>query len=96
MKIKNQFIIKTSKDTQEYNYVNLMDACKTLNGSALKLFIYFNGFGPDQEFDFFPKIFCENYGVSMSAEKNAFGELLQAGYLKQIDTNIFLFSSIKN
>ena len=96
MKIKNQFTIKTAKDTQWCNYIELMDACKALNGSALKLFIYFCGFGPEQEFNFFPKIFCENYGVSASSEKNAFSELLQVGYLKQIEPDIFLFTSNKN
>ena len=95
LKIKNQFTIKISENTQWCDYIELMDACKALNGSALKLFIYFSGFGPNQEFYFFPKIFCENYGVSMSSEKNAFSELLQKGYLKQIESDFFLFSSSK-
>lgn len=96
MAIKNQFTIKISENTKWCDYIELMEACKNLNGSALKLFIYFSGFSPYEEFNFSPKIFCERYGVSMSSEKNAFSELLQKGYLKQIESDFYLFTSDKN
>lgn len=96
LKIKNQFTIRTSENVRWCDYIELVDACRALNGSALKLFIYFSSLGPNQEFNFFPKIFCERYGVSMSSEKNAFSELLQEGYLKQIEPDFYLFTTNKN
>ncbi len=51
---------------------------------------------PGDELEFFPKIFCELYNVSMSSEKNALQELIIQGYVKQKEIDYLVFSSRKN
>lgn len=95
-KIHNQLTIKIGYNVQWCNYMELVNACKELNGAALKLFIYLCSLEPGKEFDFFPKIFCDSFNVSLSSEKNAFKELLLHGFLIQQTEDYFLFLSNKN
>lgn len=92
----NQLTIKISEDTTWGHYRELFEACRCLNGAALKLYIYFTSMPPGEEFYFFPKIFCELYNVSMSSEKNALQELIIEGYIKQKETDYLVFSSCKD
>lgn len=95
MAMHNQFVIEISEQSQWADYVELVEACNNLNGAALKLYIYFSAHAPGDVFDFYPKIFCDSYGVSMSAEKKAFQELVENKYLIQNSPNFFIFSTHK-
>lgn len=92
----NQLTIKISEDTAWCYYPDLLEACQNLNGAALKLYIYFSSMAPGDELEFFPKIFCKLYNVSMSSEKNALQELIIQGYVKQKEVDYLIFSSRKN
>lgn len=95
-RIHNQFIIKISNSTQWCDYQELIEACSSLNGAALKLYIYFCSFMAGEEINFFPKNFCELFNVSLTSEKNAFNELIRENYLKNLGKDLYEFSSIKN
>ena len=91
----NQFIIKIDYDNEWCEYENLMEACRYLNGAALKLYLYLSAYGAGEEIVFFPSNFHALTGVSLSAEKKAFAELITNHYLVEKEKNYFLFSSIK-
>lgn len=95
-KIHNQLTIKIDKNTQWGSYQELVEACASLNGAALKLFIYFTSMEPGVEFNFFPKSFCDLFNVSLSSEKNALQELIIHGYLRRIESDYLIFCSNKN
>lgn len=96
VKMHNQLTIKITEDTRWGSYQELVEACASLNGAALKLFIYFTSMEPGVEFNFFPKNFCELFNVSLSSEKNALRELIIQGYLKRIESDYLIFRSNKN
>lgn len=95
MKFCNQFIVKIDKTEECADWLELLTACKMLNGVALKLYIYLNSFHCGQEVKLSPKSFCEETGVSLTSEKNAFKELLLAGILKQETMEYYVFKPIK-
>ena len=87
----NQFIIKINKEYGWLEYEDTIEACRNLNGVALKLYIYFNSFGPHEFVNFSPKDFCEEMQVSPNSEKNAFKELIEYGFLKEETKDVFIF-----
>ena len=93
MKYCNQFIIKINKEVKWGDYVQIMEACRELNGVAFKLYIYLTAFEPDNEINFSPKNFCDIVNVSMSSEKNAFKELLEKNFLAQESPEHYIFYS---
>lgn len=95
-KLGNQFTIQIDYNVDWKNYDAIMEACRNLNGAAFKLFVYLSSFDKGEEFYFFPKLFCDTCNVSLTSEKNAFNELLIKQYLKQIQSDYFLFSFHKN
>lgn len=95
MKYCNQFTIKIDKTVAWCDYIQLIEACRELNGVALKLYIYLTAFEPDTDINFFPKNFCDTVNVSMASEKNAFKELLEKNFLKQVSTEYYIFYSKK-
>ena len=92
MSYHNQFTIKIDKDYAWLEYDDTIEACQVLNGAALKLYIYFNSYAPQEFFDFSPKSFCEEMNLSPNSEKNAFQELIEHGFLKETSHNFFTFS----
>ena len=61
-----------------------------LNGSALKLYLYFYSMSY-RENHFFPSEFCELTGMSMAGEKKAFQELRDKGFLKEVGEREYQF-----
>ena len=88
----NQFMIKIDKDYAWLEYNDTVEACRCLNGAALKLYIYFNSFSPHEYINFSPKDFCEEMQLSPNSEKNAFRELIKYDFLKEESKNFFIFS----
>lgn len=93
MKYCNQFIIKINKEVKWCDHIQIMEACRALNGVAFKLYVYLTAFEPDSEINFSPKNFCDIADVSMSSEKNAFKELLEEKFLVQESPEHYVFCS---
>ena len=95
MKRGNQFTIYFDKENHWCNGKELQVALSSLNGVALKLYIYFSAHSPNTFLDFFPVMFCEYANVSMTAEKNAFKELQENGYLTEVEPSCYIFTTSK-
>ena len=92
----NQFTIKIDKDVHWANFLEICNAAQVLNGVAFKLFIYLSAYEPGTSIEFSPSDFCGFSNASLSAEKNAFKELILEGFLVKETDNIYFFKSVKN
>lgn len=95
MKRNNQFTIKINKEYKWLQYEDTVEACRILNGAALKLYIYLCSRANNEELLFSPKAFCKEMNLSPNSEKNAFAELLKNGYLINSDVDYYTFHAAK-
>ena len=100
MSVPNQKIIKLAPRTRRdkdhlYAMMNLdamQEAMKVLNGSSIKLWMYFNKNAEGYKFEL-SRVDCEKWGIKKDAYYHAVKELMAKGFLVPIheDSNIFLF-----
>lgn len=89
----NQMSVLIEKKHDWLNYEDLSQACRILNGNALKLYVYFNSYITGEIIDFSPRKVSNELNISLNGARNAFSELIHQNYLKLIDDQMYSFSS---
>ena len=93
MKNINKIIVEGNRQDQMGRIIFDVKQSKKamkLNGSALKLYLYFYSMSY-RENHFFLCVFCELTGMSMTGVKKAFQELRDKGFLKEVGEREYQF-----
>lgn len=70
------------------------EAFRNLNKASVALYFYFYSNKEGWEFWLSPKDFCAEYGISQSQYYVALRELVEKGYLTQVNGNTYRFTAI--
>lgn len=100
MSVANQKIIKLApriaRDKEHFyatmNLDAMQEAMKVLNGSSIKLWMYFNKNANGYQFEL-SRVDCEKWGIKKDAYYHAVKELTEKGFLVPlyVGSNIYLF-----
>lgn len=88
----NQSTVNINKTYAWLDFEDTLNACRTLNGAAFKVYVYFSSFVGGEVIDFSPQAVGEELGIGISTARNAFNELAREGYLEKIADKTYAFS----
>ena len=99
--VPNQLVIKIKKEqcNEDTNYMKvnmtaLESASKDLKAGAFKLWIYFAKNQSEYTFALSPQHVKNIFGINKTQYNSAKAELINKGYLKQMDRNFYHFYEI--
>lgn len=92
---KNQFSVQINKTYPIIDYQLITNACRTLNGNALKIYIYFCSYMSGEIINFSPREISNELNISLNGTRKGFFELINNHYLQSINNDLFLFSDVQ-
>lgn len=91
MSYNNQKFIVNNKDYSGIDYEKISFAMKELNGAALKLYIYFCGFGCYEKFPFSPQEIANECNISAMSARRGLEEMLEKKYV-EVEDDEYVFT----